>query len=312
MTPEERKDARAHRSMSPSSLNRNPALTVSSDRIAAQNSRDKRKAQFGALERRVAELEEENKQLRAGLTLSAFQRTDIRHNSEEQEREKAPERENAELKERIKTLEKGWEAVVKVLVAQGLPAPSTTTATALPSPPSSNPSSSSTSPSTSNTTATFPVLVPSNPVLPLTPSPTISTASLFQEAEADADEPEPESTLYPARMESVAAIPPATPLQRVDPASRLLTLHKLLCLPPRRRLPLLPSSQTARRHLLLAVRYPHCHRPMAARTTLRWRPGSERSSRAHLSSRLRLRACPKSPPSCSLTPRPLPWGRRRR
>ncbi|KAG5352993.1 hypothetical protein C0989_011503 [Termitomyces sp. Mn162] len=47
-TSEERKEARAHR-----------------NRIAAQNSRDRRKAQFAYLEQRVAELEEENRILRA-------------------------------------------------------------------------------------------------------------------------------------------------------------------------------------------------------------------------------------------------------
>ena len=277
-----------------------------SDRIAAQNSRDKRKAQFGALERRVAELEEENKQLRAGLTLSAFQRTDVRHNTEEQEREKARERENAELKERIKTLEKGWEAVVKVLVAQGLPAPSTA-----PTSDSSASSSSTSSPSSAPTT-TFPVLVPSNPVLPLTPSPTISTASIFQEA--DSDEPESESTLYPARMETVAAIPPAAPLQRVDSTSR--RLNKLLCLPPRR----LPPSPTLRRHLLAApssvwLRQIRLRLHRKVPTTRTWTPGSERSSLVLLFSRRLRPACPKlklrNPPS-SQHPRPPPSGRRRR
>ena len=47
-TSEERK-ARAHR-----------------NRIAAQNSRDKRKARFSYLERRVADFDEENRRLRAG------------------------------------------------------------------------------------------------------------------------------------------------------------------------------------------------------------------------------------------------------
>lgn len=90
MTSEERKEARAHR-----------------NRIAAQNSRDRRKAQFSHLERRVAELEEENRQLRAGLGISSPTAT--------------RDRENEELRERIKTLEQGWDAVVKALAAQGLP-----------------------------------------------------------------------------------------------------------------------------------------------------------------------------------------------
>jgi len=47
---EDRKEARAHR-----------------NRIAAQNSRDRRKAQFSYLESRVKDLEEENRRLRAGV-----------------------------------------------------------------------------------------------------------------------------------------------------------------------------------------------------------------------------------------------------
>ena len=97
VSSEERKEARAHR-----------------NRIAAQNSRDRRKAQFSVLERRVHELEEENRQLRAGYGLTPA----TPPKSAEQE---ARDRENEELRERIKTLEKGWDAVVKALAAQGLP-----------------------------------------------------------------------------------------------------------------------------------------------------------------------------------------------
>ncbi|KAG6861922.1 hypothetical protein C0995_009872 [Termitomyces sp. Mi166 len=106
---EERKEARAHR-----------------NRIAAQNSRDRRKAQFAYLERRVAELEDENRALRAArgiplLPVSAF--SDAR------------DRENEELRERIKTLERGWDAVLKALAAQGLPlAPPVTTPPISPAP----------------------------------------------------------------------------------------------------------------------------------------------------------------------------------
>ncbi|KAI5123902.1 hypothetical protein M0805_005718 [Coniferiporia weirii] len=145
VTPEERREARAHR-----------------NRIAAQNSRDKRKMQFATLERRVAELEEENRQLRAGMDGAALQRADDRR-KEELEREKARETENAELKERIKSLEKGWETVMKVLAAQGLPTPpATNNSLSLPQP----------SPPTSNSPTTFPVFVPASPVFPITPSPT--------------------------------------------------------------------------------------------------------------------------------------------
>ena len=95
-TSEERKEARAHR-----------------NRIAAQNSRDKRKAHFSYLERRVAELEEENRRLRAGglvppptIPLSTFAPVFPVHDDRRTEREIQKERENEELKARIRTLEK--------------------------------------------------------------------------------------------------------------------------------------------------------------------------------------------------------------
>ncbi|KAF5328793.1 hypothetical protein D9619_011667 [Psilocybe cf. subviscida] len=123
---DQRKEARAHR-----------------NRIAAQNSRDRRKAQFGFLEARVAELEAENRALRAGLVpvvahqaapvpappppaqepLTAYASLAVALEDRlRAEREHARERENQELRERIRTLEQGWEAVVKALTAQGLPA----------------------------------------------------------------------------------------------------------------------------------------------------------------------------------------------
>ena len=223
MSAEERKEARAHR-----------------NRIAAQNSRDKRKAQFSALERRVAELEEENRQLRAGMSGAELQRADEKRR-DEVEREKAREKENAELKERIRSLEKGWEAVMKVLAAQGLPAnvvpspapaPSSSTSTSLPTPTLSakSPSSTSTPPTTpptnQNTTTSFPVLVPSSPVFPLTPSPSLSSASIFSD--------ETETTRHLARVANDAAIPPAKSLQRVVSPSLvdLLLRSRLHRLPP--------------------------------------------------------------------------------
>ncbi|KAJ6575892.1 hypothetical protein B0H10DRAFT_2103686 [Mycena sp. CBHHK59/15] len=71
------------------------------------NSRNRRKAQFSYLERRVSELEEENRQLRAGLLVASTQ-LDPRK-AEEQKCEQAKARENEGLRERIKTLEKGWD-----------------------------------------------------------------------------------------------------------------------------------------------------------------------------------------------------------
>ncbi|PFH47518.1 hypothetical protein AMATHDRAFT_77186 [Amanita thiersii Skay4041] len=144
MSAEERKEARAHR-----------------NRIAAQNSRDRRKAQFGYLERRVAELEEENRQLRAGMgltpivTLSASSRQ-TEEMEKERERQRARERENEELKERIRTLEEGWGAVMKALAAQGFPAAMTQPPSSAPAPTQSQPTftSRSTSPESTSTRST--------------------------------------------------------------------------------------------------------------------------------------------------------------
>ncbi|KAI0358551.1 hypothetical protein OH77DRAFT_1359889, partial [Trametes cingulata] len=184
ITPEERREARAHR-----------------NRIAAQNSRDRRKAQFAYLERRVAELEEENRQLRAGMGLT------VPHHSheqkdEEREKDRARERENEELRQRVKTLEAGWEAVMKALSASGLPLN-------LPSAPlpstSSTPSSSSSAPATSGqqpTTTTFPVLVSPSPTFPISPAPsnTSSSSTLFDSDDFD-------STRHLARVATTDAPP---------------------------------------------------------------------------------------------------------
>ncbi|EJD03224.1 uncharacterized protein FOMMEDRAFT_140922 [Fomitiporia mediterranea MF3/22] len=256
MSAEERKEARAHR-----------------NRIAAQNSRDRRKAQFTALERRVAELEEENRQLRAGMTLSDLQHADIRR-AQEQEREKARERENAELKERIKSLEKGWEAVMKVLAAQGLPTPSSSAESTTSSSNESTPPSSS-----NNTTTTFPVLVPSAPVFPITPSPSISGASIVLDTD------ESESTRHLARVDSRLSnlrspIPPVLSLRRNS-----------------RRLPL-PTTRRLHRQ----------------RTRQQWTPGSEKYSRALPSMRRRLlclNVILSAKSRRSHPPRPPPPSRRR-
>ncbi|KAF8800230.1 hypothetical protein BYT27DRAFT_7227531 [Phlegmacium glaucopus] len=156
---DERKEARAHR-----------------NRIAAQNSRDKRKAQFSYLERRVAELEEENRRLRAGglvpppSTLpfgTGFSLIPSDDDRLRTEREKERERENEELKARIRTLEKGWETVMKALAAQGLP--TGVPSTSIPSTPAqSTPTpvlTSSTPPTTAATTT-------------ITPPPTDSSSKL--------------------------------------------------------------------------------------------------------------------------------------
>jgi len=99
MSPEEKREARAHR-----------------NRIAAQNSRDKRKVQFQHLELRVAELEAENQQLRSSLS-SAQPGVVLAPTFSERERER--DQENQELRERIKVLEQGWASVVQALTAAG-------------------------------------------------------------------------------------------------------------------------------------------------------------------------------------------------
>ncbi|THH14958.1 hypothetical protein EW146_g5438 [Bondarzewia mesenterica] len=178
LTSEERKEARAHR-----------------NRIAAQNSRDRRKAQFAALEERISELETENRTLRASMGLTALRETE-----EQKASERARERENQELRDRIRTLESGWDAIVKALQTHGLPPgiPTATTfsQTQAPTPRPDEVQSRSTSPSSpspSSSTTTFPVFVPPSPIFPLSPAPShssVSSAYLFEE---------PESTRHLAR-----------------------------------------------------------------------------------------------------------------
>ncbi|KAI0823618.1 hypothetical protein BC628DRAFT_1324568 [Trametes gibbosa] len=158
VTPEERREARAHR-----------------NRIAAQNSRDRRKAQFSYLEHRVSELEEENRQLRAGMGLTVSQHP-IEQKDEQREKDRARELENEELRQRVKTLEAGWEAVMKALAASGLPLNLSSVA---PSMSSSSPSSNPSAPATSSqpSTTTHPVFVPPSPIFPISPAPSNSSSS---------------------------------------------------------------------------------------------------------------------------------------
>ncbi|KAI1795596.1 hypothetical protein LXA43DRAFT_938804 [Ganoderma leucocontextum] len=180
VTPEARREARAHR-----------------NRIAAQNSRDRRKAQFSYLERRVQELEDENRELRAGMGFSQPSRSH-EQKDEEREKDRARDLENEELRQRIKTLETGWEAVMKALAVSGLPLN-------VPSAPSA---SSSSTPSESVTsghppTTTFPVFVPPSPVFPISPAPsTLSSGSstLFDSDDFD-------STRHLARVATTDAPP---------------------------------------------------------------------------------------------------------
>uniref|UniRef100_A0A0W0F022 X-box-binding protein 1 n=1 Tax=Moniliophthora roreri TaxID=221103 RepID=A0A0W0F022_MONRR len=151
ISSEERKEARAHR-----------------NRIAAQNSRDRRKAQFAYLERRVVELEEENKRLRAGLPPTTSPDT--------QEDSAAKDRENQELRARIASLERGLEVVVKAFTAQGTVLPADASQSVLGSLKLSEPSPAPTNTTTTNTTST--TLSSSTPIDEPTSSSTPTTHSM--------------------------------------------------------------------------------------------------------------------------------------
>ncbi|KAI0058731.1 hypothetical protein BV25DRAFT_1192854 [Artomyces pyxidatus] len=209
LTPEERKEARAHR-----------------NRIAAQNSRDKRKAQFATLEARISELTAENRALREGMGLAA-----LRESAEQKAAEDARERENRELRERVKTLESGWDAIVKALQTHGLPSgiPSITVpksdekqASSSTTPSSPDTQSTSSDATSSRITTAFPVLVPSTPVFPLSPSPTLSYASASPSPYDEHEYEQHESTRHLARVASVVA-PSTAPQQRVDFLSSIST-----------------------------------------------------------------------------------------
>ncbi|KDN46204.1 hypothetical protein RSAG8_04431, partial [Rhizoctonia solani AG-8 WAC10335] len=98
MSTEERREARAQR-----------------NRIAAQCSRDRRKQQFSDLETRVQELEEENRKLRAGAVVEPPKAKVTQKSTEQESREK----ENEELRERVRQLEKAWENVSLLLSSLG-------------------------------------------------------------------------------------------------------------------------------------------------------------------------------------------------
>ncbi|KAJ7693458.1 hypothetical protein B0H14DRAFT_2651403 [Mycena olivaceomarginata] len=82
---------------------RNELSRADRNRIAAQNSRDPRKAQFSYLERRLSELEEENRRLLFAARSAPAQ----------QDARKAAEQENEVLRERLKDLEGAMEGLGK-------------------------------------------------------------------------------------------------------------------------------------------------------------------------------------------------------
>src|SRR5262245_30428047 len=137
--------------------------------------------------------------------------------AEEQLKEKAREKENEELRERVKTLEKGWDAVVKALAAQGLP-------TGLPVPnfsPSENntpqdAASPSPPPQPQSPPSAYPVLVPST-VFPDSPHNPSANPNVY-----------PDDFLSTLHLARVATTVPSVSLQRVDSQRLRLALHLLL------------------------------------------------------------------------------------
>lgn len=180
---EQRKEARAER-----------------NRQAAQISRDRRKAQFSALEQRVAELEAENEQLKRNTNVAPVMMVGV---SEQ-------ERENAELRERIRILESNWASVTQGLAAQGL-------------------------------TALAPSLLSSNPA---TPSSTSSPASLPSPSDDSVSDHEP--TRHLAR---VATAFKEASLQRVGSPILNCKSQRLSTLLQRRTTGWLPSLASRQRRI---------------------------------------------------------------
>ncbi|KAF8520358.1 hypothetical protein BU17DRAFT_75618 [Hysterangium stoloniferum] len=191
-SPEEKREARAHR-----------------NRIAAQNSRDRRKQQFSQLEEKVRTLQQENEQLRAELQHERERRDGVEK-----------DRENAELKERVKSLEQGWEAVLKALQTQGLPSSvfSGVAKPTEPSPPSTSTPANDSQQSQQPPTTAFPIFSTTPALPPLTPmstaAPAIFPAPVYQSTD---DEP----TRHLARVANAAS--PAASLQRTSHRHRLRT-----------------------------------------------------------------------------------------
>ena len=239
MTTEERKEARAHR-----------------NRIAAQNSRDKRKAQFSALEARIGQLEAENRVLRAGIVHSHPIALD---SPEQRAADAAREAETLALRERVRTLETAWETILRTLQTQGAMAGLPTLPPSLPlplpvrttTPPPSSTSSVLSSPSPSHT-MTFPVMVPPNPIFslddaifPISPSPSIASLPSNTSSPNVLDLTH-DSTCHSARVVSTASS--VVPLQRVDPCKQSRKLKHPLVLAKTRPL-------TRRRWMSSSVRY---------------------------------------------------------
>lgn len=285
ITTEERRDARAHR-----------------NRVAAQNSRDRRKAQFVYLERRVAELEEENRLLRAGAGIPPAAPAALppllanRSKLEEEERlrdkrARERERENEELKERVQTLEGGWDAVIKALGAQGLltgissaiaptqaaPTPTTTSSTA-----------------TSPTETTSSLLVNTNETSPephfaAFPSPTLSDNSLESESAAipttvtDASSHDSESNEVQSHVlrESARHLARVASIESPSLVSSM-ALQRVVSLSAPMHFPVPPPYLRALQLKQLANSRPDRRLTQKNMATTLWKPSSMKSSCRHV------------------------------
>lgn len=261
MTPEERKEARAHR-----------------NRIAAQNSRDRRKMHYATLEARIAQLEAENQQLRAQSPPTEIAR------------------ENAELRERIKTLENGWQTVLTALAAQGLPL-----GPMPPAPPQSVPTELNTSETSVASSMTF----PPSPALTFQSSPQESLQHEFESPSPLAFAPTPlldmpdfdmastdaqSSLLIDPSMNSDATCHLA---RMVNTSSQEVSLQRVASAS-------VPAQSPAMSLALSSVRItpaPSSSHPMIRR----WRISSVKSSssqprRLYLRVRVPIPKCPPTPP----------------
>lgn len=228
----------------------------------------------------MAELEEENQRLRAGMGLSQFTLAD--NKTVTLERDTVQARENRELRERIKSLESGWTAVINALRASGLPlniqVPQQASTDSPVPPPASCPSSLPT------------IISPSPAVYPL--SPATSTSSLSSSNIVE----EFESTRHLARVATVESGAQLTPtsLQRVDSQRIIISPSSTPLLHPQRRR-LLPMTQSRNRS-----------------ATALWRNSCGKSLPPHLRHQLRLSLSKFSPQILKLpTFRRRPPSRRR-
>lgn len=260
MTTEERKEARAHR-----------------NRIAAQNSRDRRKAHYTNLEHRIAELEAENQQLRA------------------QSPSADAARENAELRERIKTLESGWQTVLTALAAQGLPLPGM-------------------APAAPSTASCPPVIAAQLPVslapttFPLSPAPTVE--SPLESVSHDFDSPSPSAfapsplvsdfDMQPQESQQPLFVPPSSTSESTRHLARMANTSSEVS-QQRVVSPAFPMVTSPASLALASVRITPVKSTTPSRTR-RWRISSAKSScqqprrRVYLRLRLPTSSSQKHPP----------------